>query len=203
VSSRCTVVVFAKAPLAGFAKTRLIPSLGAAGAARLAERMLDHALAQALAADLGPVELCAAPDARHPAFARWQALPLRWSDQGDGDLGTRMGRAMRRALARSPRVLLVGTDAPALDAAVLRRAAQALSGADAVFVPTLDGGYVLVGTTRSPDPLFDGIAWSTPLVMEQTRERLRRHGWRHVELEPLPDIDAPADLVHRPADWPA
>ena len=211
MSAACAVIVFAKAPLAGYAKTRLIPALGAAGAARLAERMLVQAVRQAVAAGIGPVEVCAAPDATHPAFDGLAAmLALALTAQGAGDLGARMHRAFARRLAAAavPAVeaaLLIGTDAPALDAAVLRRARDALEGHDAVFVPALDGGYALVGLCR-PAPavltaLFDGMAWSTPTVMARTRERIAGLRLRVAELDPVADIDEPADLVHVPPAW--
>ena len=143
------LIVFAKAPVAGRAKTRLIPALGAEGAAALAARLLDHAMQQAAEAGLGAIELCVAPDAAHPllqaAAARHGAV---LSVQGEGDLGARMQRALSRRLAGHERVLLIGTDAPSLDAGVLRAAAQALAAHDAVFVPALDGGYALVGLAR-------------------------------------------------------
>lgn len=191
----------AKAPRAGFAKTRLAPALGAEGAARLAHRLLDHALAQALAAGFGVVELCAAPAAADRAFDAWRHLPLQWSDQGDGDLGARMARALGRAVATDGRALLIGTDAPGLDAAMLRAAAEALARCDAVFVPAFDGGYALVGVRRRADALFDGIAWSTPHVMAATRARVRALGWTHAELPPVADVDEPADLAHVPPAW--
>ncbi len=201
VPARCRVIVMAKAPRAGFAKTRLAPALGADGAARVAHRLLDHALAQALAAGLGPVELCAAPTAADRAFYAWRHLPLQWSDQGDGDLGARMARALGRAVATDGCALLIGSDAPALDAAMLRAAAEALAIHDAVFVPAFDGGYALVGVRRAADALFDGIAWSTPHVMAATRARLRALGWTHAELPPVADVDEPTDLAHLPPAW--
>jgi rSAM/selenodomain-associated transferase 1 len=193
----CAVLVLAKAPLPGLAKTRLIPALGADGAAALATRMLDHTLDEALAAGLGPVTLCAAPQASHPAFARLaQAGRIRIADQGEGDLGARMHRAFERVLPRHAGALLVGTDAPALDAAVLRAAHAALTGHDAVLVPAHDGGYVLIGLRRLQPRLFEGLPWSTPQVLVITRERLREAGLRWAELPALHDIDEPADLVH-------
>jgi hypothetical protein len=118
------IVVFAKAPVAGRVKTRLIPALGAAGAAQLAARMLDQALAQALAATVGPVELCMS---LAPGAPEWAGIPLpagiETSDQGEGDLGARMARAAQRAIARGEAVLLTGTDCPDLSAARLRVAA--------------------------------------------------------------------------------
>ena len=194
-----TVIVMAKAPVAGFAKTRLIPALGAEGAAALAARLLQHAVAQARAAALGPVELCCAPDHHHPAFASLHAPPhLVCSDQGNGDLGARMARAFERRLAGGASALMIGTDAPALDAAVLRHAADALSHTDAVFIPALDGGYALIGLRRPAPSLFSAMPWSTSTVMARTRERLAAARLRHTELPALADIDEAADLVHLP-----
>ena len=202
MSEGCTVIVLAKAPLAGYAKTRLIPALGAAGAAALAQRLLDHAVAQARAARLGPVEVCCAPDSDQPLFAGLAVLAgVALSCQASGDLGQRMAQALGRALATTPRALLIGSDAPALDAAMLQRAALALDQADAVFVPAFDGGYALVGLRRPAPSLFADMAWSTADVMADTRQRLAAAGLRHVELPPLADIDGPADLVHLPAGW--
>lgn len=196
------VIVFAKAPVPGLAKTRLAPALGAAGAAALAEQMLRHALAQAAAADIGPVELCAAPDATHPALQEAAAAHgASLTGQGAGDLGLRMHRAFARCLMRHGRALLIGTDAPSLDAAVLRQAAQALGSHDVVFVPALDGGYALVGQRRADPRWFSDMSWSHARVMAETRERLRRAGVRWAELAPVADIDEPADLAHLPAGW--
>jgi glycosyltransferase A (GT-A) superfamily protein (DUF2064 family) len=98
-------------------------------------------------------------------------------------------------------LLLMGTDAPALDAALLRHAAVALQGRDAVFVPALDGGYALVGLRRPAPSLFAAIAWSTPQVMAQTRAALAAAGLRHAELPPVADIDEPPDLARLPPGW--
>jgi rSAM/selenodomain-associated transferase 1 len=196
------VIVLAKAPVPGLAKTRLAPALGADGAAALAARMLEHAVGQAVAAGLGPVEVCATPDAGHPLFAHLaREHGVRLSAQGSGDLGQRMQRAFERTLAPGRPALLIGTDTPALDAAVLRRAAAALGGKDAVFVPALDGGYVLVGLHRADTRCFSGVTWSTPQVMQETRDRLAAAGLSWVELSPLADIDEPADLRHVPPAW--
>ena len=203
------VIVFAKAPVPGNAKTRLAPALGADGAAALAARMLQHTLQQAVAAGLGPVELCAAPDAAHPALRDAAiACGAALCAQGTGDLGDRMRRAFERHLDQHPPAhaapvgaLLIGTDAPALDAAMLRRAAAALQENDAVFVPALDGGYALVGLRRADARCFAGMRWSHAQVMADTRQRLQAAGLRWAELPPVADVDEPADLVHLPAGW--
>ena len=146
--------------------------------------------------------MCCTPDSRHAAFARLAESPrVELSPQGEGDLGARMARAFERWLAHVPQVLLIGTDAPALDAALLQQAARALADTDAVFVPAHDGGYALVGLRRPSPSLFDAMLWSTSTVMAQTRERLAAAGLRHTELPAVADIDNAADLVHLPRGW--
>jgi hypothetical protein len=195
------IVIFAKAPLAGLAKTRLIPALGAQGAARLAAALLEHAVAQALASGVGPVELCVTPAPTDPL---WSGLApqatLNWSDQGDGDLGERMARAARRTLEAGEPVLLMGTDCPDLTAGHIREAAASLTAADATLVPAFDGGYVLLGLNRFDASLFAGIAWSTASVAQVTRARVEQLGWSLQTLPALHDIDDPADLRWLPDD---
>lgn len=200
--SDCAIAIFARAPLPGGAKTRLIPALGAAGAARLAQRMLDHTLAQAVAANIGPVTLYCTPDRADPlliAAAKRHGVAL--AAQAEGDLGARMHRALVNGLATQAASIVVGTDCPTLDAAILRHAAQALTNHAAVFVPATDGGYVLAGITQPAPGLFDAIAWSTDAVMTQTRTRLAQLGIVAAELAPMHDIDVPADLIHVPKEW--
>lgn len=195
----CRIVVFAKAPLAGFAKTRLIPALGAEGAADLARSLLDHAIRQALDAAVGSVELCMTPADE----AAWKdvTLPVSMmrSAQGDGDLGQRMARASERVIAAGESIILTGTDCPALDARCLRRIAQGLGETNTVMVPAVDGGYVALGLNRFHPALFSGIAWSTQTVAFQTRCRIARLGWSGRQLPALHDIDRAIDLQWLPA----
>lgn len=189
------VIVFAKAPRPGEVKTRLIPLLGAGGAVDLHVQLVRHALEAAAAALLRPVELHCAPDASDPFFrfcGSHYGVTLR-AQAGDG-LGARMHAAFTQALAAYARVLLIGSDCPALTPRHLQQAEQALrDGADAVFVPCEDGGYALIGLQRVDAALFDGIAWGSASVMEETRSRLRRLGWNWRELETLWDVDRPED----------
>jgi hypothetical protein len=187
------VAVLAKAPLAGFAKTRLIPVLGADGAAALQARLIARAAATAAAAGIGPVTLWAAPDDGHPAFrAIAEELAVAVARQPDGDLGARMLAAIEAAPAPA---LVIGTDCPALAPDHLRTAADILrGGSDAVLVPAEDGGYALIGVRRPEPALFSGMPWSTPNVMEETRARLRQLGMSWLEPVTLWDVDVPADL---------
>ena len=197
------LVVFAKAPQAGQVKTRLIPALGAEGARALAQRMLAHVLQQALQANAGPVELCMSPP---PGDAAWDnvAIPaavLRTA-QGEGDLGERMARAVQRVTADNGQpVLLMGSDCPALTAAVIQEAARQLQTHDALLVPVADGGYVLIGL-KSPCPtLFTQMPWSTASVAAETLSRMAALGLKVWRGPLLHDIDEPADLTHLPAGF--
>jgi len=187
------VIVFAKAPVPGAAKTRLIPALGADGAARLHARLVERALETACAAHLGPVELCCAPDRAHPFFAACAArFGAVLTDQGAGDLGERM----HRALAAKLPAVLIGADCPAMTADYLREAAAALAaGLDVALGPAEDGGYVLVAANRIRPDAFARIGWGGPDVMAEQRSRLREGSWRWRELAPLWDVDRPEDLA--------
>ncbi len=185
------IVIFAKAPVPGRVKTRLIPALGADGAADLAREMLARTVEEALATGLA-VELCGEPDA-----ARWHGARagLALTAQGGGGLGERLAAAAERVLEEEP-VLLIGSDCPELDRRRLQRAAAALDGHDAVIHPAHDGGYALLGLRRFDSSVFEGIEWSTPVVAEQTIARIGALGWALRRGETLRDVDEPEDLVH-------
>jgi uncharacterized protein len=189
------IAVFAKAPVAGHAKTRLIPALGPEGAARLQRQLTRRTVSTAQRAGLGSVTLWCAP---HPHHRFFRALRLHAGveclGQPAGDLGVRMLHAFRSQCARGP-LLLIGTDCPALQPDDLRTAAQALrDGDDAVLLPAEDGGYVLIGLRQPLPVLFERIAWGTGTVMEDTRARLRAANATWREPGTLWDVDRPADL---------
>lgn len=188
-------MVFARAPVPGAAKTRLIPLLGAAGAAALHERLVTRALATAVAAAVGPVALWCAPDDSHP-FLRAAAARHGASlhPQAGHDLGARLVHGFAGSLPGRRRVLCIGADCPALTPQHLRDAAAALDTRDAVFVPAEDGGYALVGLTRPQPGLFADVAWGGTAVMAQTRARLRALGLTWHELPTLWDVDRPEDV---------
>ena len=194
------IVIFAKEPRAGFSKSRLIPALGAQGAATLAKLLLERMLQAAIASEVGVVELCVTPWSSEEVWRKMGVpVSVQLTDQGDGDLGVRMARAAQRVIDAGESVLLVGTDCPQLDAGQLQIAALALQDADAALIPALDGGYVLLGINQYDASVFSGIAWSTSNVATATQERLQALHWRVQTLAPLHDIDEPADLQYLPA----
>jgi rSAM/selenodomain-associated transferase 1 len=179
------VIVFARAPLAGRAKTRLAPRLGAAGAARLQARLIRAALRTAELARCGPVELHL--DSKHSMFD----APL----QRGRDLGERMRHALERALQRHARAILIGSDCPELEPADLRRARRWLDGGtDVVLAPAEDGGYALIAARRLRPHIFAGVEWSSASVFSRTVKNLERAGLRWRALRTVRDVDRPADL---------
>lgn len=195
-----TVMILARAPIPGQAKTRLIAALGPDGAARLQELFIRNTVEKAVMADIGPVVLWVTPDTGHPIFAecsaRWN-IPLLL--QPEGDLGFRMFTALASTLGPA---LVIGTDCPALMATHLQACADSLKRNDAVFIPAEDGGYVLVGMRNAHRLLFDDIAWSTPSVMAITRQRLETLEWRWEEPTMLWDVDNTHDLTRlSPTDF--
>lgn len=195
------LIVFAKAPQSGAVKTRLISALGADGSATLARSLLMHTLQQAMAAGVGPVELCMSPPPEDPA---WHGVNLPQAlvctAQGEGDLGERMARAIDRVTAQHQPALLMGTDCPALTAERLAEAASQLERHDAVLLPVADGGYVLIGLKAPCPEVFTKMPWSTSTVAAETLRRMaaiKLSVWKGPTLH---DIDEPSDLVHLPAE---
>jgi len=189
------VAVFARAPVAGSVKTRLAGLLGPDAAASLHAGLVRHALCAAAHARLGPVELWCTPDERHPFFERCAVdfgAVLRRQD--GADLGERMRHAFASKRA-SPRLVLIGSDCPALDAAHLTLAAEALLSHDVVITPAEDGGYVLVGLARAVPGLFENVPWGGAAVMARTRERLAAARVTWTELPMLWDVDRPEDYA--------
>jgi uncharacterized protein len=178
------IIVFAKAPVPGKAKTRLISVLGEWGAARLHERLTRHAVRTALAAGCGRVEIHGTR--RHSFF---DSLGLPFHLQRGRDLGERM----HRALSRNPGAILIGADCPGLTAADLRQAARLLRGGEGVVLaPAEDGGYALLGARRVSPEMFQRIAWGSSSVYRETVKRLKGKRWR--ALRTVWDVDRPGDL---------
>lgn len=193
---RARILIFAKAPEAGSVKTRLIPVLDAAGAADLYRRLLRSTIHWVQAAEIAPLICWCSPDAEHQDFqllSRDYGIGL--EAQMGQDLGMRMEHAANCHLAAGDPVVLIGGDCPVLRAEHLLLTLNWLkSGCDAVVGPAEDGGYVLLGLNKTSPELFRGIAWGSDSVLDETRNRLQGLGWQWRELEPLWDLDRPADL---------
>lgn len=195
------MLVFAKAPIAGHAKTRLIPALGPEGAARLQAALTRRSLRTACAAfpsaaSPGAVSLCCTPNACDPWFQGLAAeFPIALRDQSGANLGARMDDALTKALEEYKRAILIGTDCPVLTPDMLRAVDTTLEeGAEAAIVPAEDGGYVLVALKRPFPALFADIEWGTEQVLSATLRRIGSDGRPARIMEPIWDIDDPCDL---------
>jgi len=192
VNRDVSIALMARAPEPGRAKTRLIPRLGATGAARLHAAMTRYALSQISRSGRSATLWCdPAPD--HPFFvdcARDFGVALRAQPQGD--LGQRMRGIFE--CADGP-LLLMGSDCPSIGVALLRDCAAALLRAPAVFLPTIDGGYGLVGLARPLPEIFANVPWGSDLVMTTSRKCLSRLGVVWEEPAEIWDVDTPEDLV--------
>jgi uncharacterized protein len=187
------LILFARYPLPGTTKTRLIPALGPDGAAQLAKQLTEYALAQAQACDC-PFDVFGT-GASMDDMAQWLGVPC--LVQSVGDLGDRMAHAIAQVFDRGARrILLMGSDCPGLTSDILADAFEALRLHDVVLGPAADGGYYLIGMRQPQPQLFDQMQWSHAQVLEQTLARL--DGLAHYLLPILHDIDTPDDLKHLP-----
>lgn len=184
-----TIALFARYPAPGAAKTRLIPALGADGAARLHRLLVERTVATIRASGLPyAVHVTGAPLAD---FSAWLGADVNLVEQGEGDLGARLARV------RAPAILL-GADVPSLSAVHLSAAAEAVTQSKVVIGPALDGGYYLLGYDKPAPFLFADMPWGTSSVLELTLNRLAALGITPTILEALDDCDRPEDL----ANWP-
>ncbi len=190
------LIVFAKAPVAGKAKTRLIPALDEEGAAALHARLVTHTLTTVTNAALCPVQLWCTPDTDHPFFTDCQNnFPVTLHSQQGSDLGERMAHAMNHNLQQGFISIIIGTDCPALSTTDFEQALIHLQNNNtAVIAPANDGGYVLMGLKRFSPELFANIRWGTGEVLATTRERIKKLQWPLAELGVFQDIDRPEDL---------
>ena len=192
------IIVFAKTPVAGQVKTRLIPALGNDGAKQLHCQMMEHTLDTVTENKIAPVELHCSPDITDDYI---QSLSKRYNmtlrNQQGNDLGERMSHALNKALDNSSYVILIGTDCPSLSAAYIQQAIEILqSGTDVVIGPAEDGGYVLIGVKSSHPEIFTHIDWGTHQVLQQTRDQIQTQGISFKELDALWDVDTPDDLEY-------
>jgi rSAM/selenodomain-associated transferase 2/rSAM/selenodomain-associated transferase 1 len=195
--SRRRLILFARFPEPGRVKTRLIPLLGADGAAALHRRLVLRTLRTAFAAS------CAAEAELEIRFTggdenamhHWLGDGVICRAQSDGDLGRRMAGAIEVSFREGARAtVIIGSDCPELTADVLVSAFDKLSQAPVVFGPARDGGYYLVGLTQPVPQLFRDVHWSTGTVLTESIFISRQAGIEPVLLAPLSDLDVPGDL---------
>jgi rSAM/selenodomain-associated transferase 1 len=196
------LIVFIRFPVAGVTKTRLIPTLGAAGAALLQRKMTEHALKRVGRAHITPepaVEIRFEGGDKKRMQA-WLGNAYLYQPQRGDTLGDRMASAFEDAFQnRVDQAALIGTDIPGLTPATLESAFDHLGEADVVLGPASDGGYYLIGMHRGAFPaarkLFANLNWGTDRVLADTLEIAANSGLRTRLLEELSDVDYPSDLA--------
>ena len=192
-----SLIIFTRYPEAGKAKTRLIPVLGAEGAADLHRQMTEYTISQGRQLQterVVAVEVYFTGSDR-AAFQNWLGSDLIYHPQGEGDLGSRMAQALENAFSSGiDSVIIIGTDCPSLNAELIAEALQKLEQNDLVLGPATDGGYYLIGLRRLISELFVGINWGTSEVLQKTVEIANNLKLAVAYLTPLSDIDRPEDL---------
>jgi len=191
------LAIFAKAPIAGQVKTRLCPPLTHKQAAELFRCFLLDTVDRMCSLETVQVFLAITPADSEPLFRHMIPFPVRYLPQRGDSLGEREINMLADMLeAGFSRAVIIGSDIPTLPVAHIQEAFTRLEDpeCDAVFGPSTDGGYYLVGVREVHRPLFENVAWSTPQVLEQTLEQ----AWLHqlaVELVPSwYDVDTVEDL---------
>ncbi|WP_438726969.1 TIGR04282 family arsenosugar biosynthesis glycosyltransferase [Parasphingorhabdus sp. DH2-15] len=183
--------LFAKYPVPGFAKTRLIPALGAKGAANLHRHLAGRTCVLLL--ESGHNVTVHYTGADIAAFREWLGDKPDLAIQPEGDLTARLLAAQ----IDGPQIFF-GADTPDLSAEILDEAISALAENRVVIGPAEDGGYYLIGMQKPLPSLFTDMAWSTDKVLQTTLDRLKQAGITPYILPTLSDCDRPEDLER----WP-
>lgn len=191
------LIVFARTPVQGQTKTRLIPVLGPGGAAKLHAELLYHTLLEARRSFFSSLQLWCLPSIDHPVFAAYaKKFAANLYLQTGEDLGIRMHNALEHALKHYTFAVIVGSDCPVLSTNILNQAHAALDGGyDAVLGPCEDGGYYLIGARQADHAIFHHTDWGKTFVAERTRQNFRMLGWSWLETDELWDVDNMEDLL--------
>lgn len=193
---RDTVAVFARPPVPGQCKTRLIPALGEDGAAALYRCMLEDTLAAVSRLAFGRRVLMAAPGHGGPDGLR-PFLPPEWEllEQRGAALGERMRSAVEALARPGAWVALLGSDAPLSPFGALAAALAAQPQERSLIVgPAHDGGYWTIALGRDGLGALEEIPWSTSGVIAATERRAAELGLQLHRIPPARDVDDPADL---------
>ena len=188
---RPRIVLFTRFPEAGSCKTRLIPALGADGAARLHRRLTERTLD--ILRSTGQNVTVAITGAPRSSFANWLGDDVMLVQQPDGDLSARL-----HPFVEAAPVIVFGSDTPDLQPSHVQAAVRGLQNHKVVIGPAEDGGYYLIGMREPLPQLIENMPWSTEQVLPTTLERLEKLGIEPLLLAPLADCDTPEDLER----WP-
>ena len=191
----CAILIFTKAPVAGQVKTRLVPHISASLAARLHETLTHDRLRMCTSGNLCDVQLWCSPDTRHPFFFDCkECYQIQLHAQRGSNLGERMSHALKTMLGQYEKIIIIGTDAPALGIDTMDAAIEQLDSNDVVLVPAEDGGYVLIGAATYHEDLLVDVPWGTKNVLTNTVCNIEHLHLQYSLLAECWDVDRPADL---------
>mgnify|MGYP003466280102 FL=1 len=192
-----TLIIFSRYPEPGKTKTRMIPALGALGAAELQRKMTEHTLKTAIALKLSrnlAIKVHFA-GGNIQSMMEWLGEDFDYIPQVLGDLGHKMHSSFERAFALgSQRVVIIGTDCPDIEQTILTQAFDSLERHDLVLGVAEDGGYYLIGLNQPIAELFQNINWGTEQVLNQTQNIAQQLKLNVYYLPTLADVDRPEDL---------
>jgi uncharacterized protein len=192
------LIVFTRYPEVGKVKTRLIPALGEAGAMALHRQMAEHTLAQVQKLQVyRPVDVeVRFTGGDRDRMQNWLGHHFTYVPQGEGDLGERLVRSLQSAFTDGAEsIVVIGTDCPDLNTALMAQAFDALQNQALVLGGASDGGYYLIGLRQLVPQLFQGIAWSTAEVFQQTIAIAQTLNLQFTTLPTLSDVDRPEDVL--------
>jgi hypothetical protein len=204
LQSKQHLIIFTRYPEPGKTKTRLIPALGAVGAANLQRQMTEYTILQVkelqeTAAVSWEVRFAGGS---LQLMQDWLGKDLVYQLQGEGDLGERMARSLFDAFGSgAEQVMIIGIDCPGVNSHLLATAFEQMQNCELVIGPAIDGGYYLIGLRRYITELFANIDWGTAQVLQQTMDIAQKLHLSHVLLLPLADVDRPEDLAILYGDW--
>lgn len=189
------ILIFSKAPVVGQVNTRLVPYITAEQAANLHEELAHDRLRMCTAANLCDVQLWCSPDTEHQFFSDCrQRYGVQLHSQSGNDLGERISSALKALLGQYKKIIIIGTDAPALDIDTIDAAVNELEHSDIVLVPAEDGGYVLIGASKHHEDLLIDVPWGSESVLANTVRNIKRLGLEYSLLGKCWDVDRPEDL---------
>lgn len=188
------LVIFAKAPVLGQVKSRIAVETGEEKALSIYKQLLQHVFEQL--SNVSGFETCSySNQPEHEFFEVYKSSGIKFHQQIGNDLGQRMYNALEEEINDSSSVVLIGSDCPRINKAVIKEAFQKLSsGYQGVIAPAEDGGYVLIGFSGDiPKQIFEDIEWGAESVFQQTRQKITKLNLKLCQLATLADIDTYAD----------
>ena len=189
------LILFVKYPEEGKVKTRLGKTIGYERATKIYTQLAEHSFNESKKLNKVSRYLFFVDEQNRERIANWAGLGFSFYPQSAGNLGEKMKNAFSKVIAKGAnKTIIIGSDLPDISKAIISKAFKDLDKNNIVIGPSKDGGYYLLGMNKFYPELFDGIAWSTEQVLEQTLEKAKLLNLSVTLLKELNDIDTIDDL---------